>query len=131
MDTARLFLQRYDPLMNFYYASIWKTIPHDLMRRRAHPQVNAIAWILWHVARSEDCGLNRFVADRPQVLHEGGWMERMNVPVRSHGSEMTLAEVEELSQRVDLDALHAYFNAVQARTSTVRGWEKLPVVVPS
>lgn len=119
MEIAQLFLQRYDPLMNFYYAGIWAAVPHDLMRQRPHPRVNSIAWILWHVARAEDVGLTRFVADRPQVLHEGGWMERLNAPWRSHGSEMSLAEVEELSRRIDLAALQAYCDAVQACTREI------------
>lgn len=121
MEISQLFLQRYDPLTNFYYAGLWQAIPHELMRRRPHPRVNSIAWILWHVARAEDVGVNCFVAGRPQLLVTGGWAERMNAPWRSHGSEMSLEEVDELSRRIDLAALQAYCEAVQACTREIAG----------
>ena len=94
-------------------------VSHPLMRQRPHPRVNSIAWNLWHLTRVEDAGLNRFVVDRAQVMDEGSWMERMNLPWRHHGSEMTLAEVDELSQRIDLLALQGYSAAVQARTRDI------------
>ena len=119
MDITQLFYQRYDPLYNFWLAGLWELVPHELMRPRPHPKVNSIAWNLWHLARVEDAGLNRFVVDGVQVLDEAPWMERMNLPWRHHGSNMTFAEVDELSQRIDLTALQAYSDAVQARTRQI------------
>ncbi len=119
MAMTRLFLLRYDVLYDFYLAGIWDTVPPDLMRQRPHPRVNSIAWILWHLTRVEDSGLNRFVMDRSQVLDEGDWMRRMNVPWRHNGGEMTLAGVDELSQMVDLPALREYSQAVQVRTHQI------------
>jgi hypothetical protein len=119
MDMTSLFLMRYDVLNNFYLAGIWDTVPHDLMRQRPHPRVNSIAWIMWHLVRVEDAGLNRFVMDGSQVLDESDWMQRMNVPWRHNGGEMTLAGVDDLSQRIDLQALRAYSLAVQVRTRDI------------
>jgi hypothetical protein len=121
MDISQLFLQRYDALYNFWLAGMWDNIPAELMRQRPHPRVNSIAWIMWHLTRVEDAGLNRFVVDGTQVLDEGRWMQRINIPWRHNGNEMTLAEVDELSQRVDLQALRDYSNAVQARTRQIMG----------
>jgi hypothetical protein len=119
MDLSQLFFQRYDALYSFWLDGIWRDVSFDLMRQRPHPRVNSLAWILWHLTRVEDAGLNRFVVDRPQILDEGPWMERMNVPLRHHGSGMTLAEVDELSQRIDLAVLRAYAQAVEARTRAI------------
>ncbi|MFH2039924.1 MAG: DinB family protein [Chloroflexota bacterium] len=119
MDMTQLFLMRYDVLYDFYLAGIWDTVPQDLMRQRPHPRVNSIAWILWHLTRVEDAGLNRFVMDGSQVLDEGNWMQRMNVPWRHNGSEMTLSGVDELNQMVDLPALRDYSQAVQVRTREI------------
>lgn len=116
MELSQLFFQRYDPLVNFWLADLWTMVPHELMIQRPHPRVNSIAWILWHMLRVEDAGINRFITDGRQVLDEGNWMERMNVPYRHHGGEMTLAEVDELSGRINTEALHGYALAVQART---------------
>lgn len=119
MSLQSLFRQRYDPLCDFWLAGLWTAVPADAMRQRPHPRVNSIAWNLWHLARVEDAGLSRFVADLPQVLDEGEWPRRLNVPWRHHGGEMTLSEVDDLSQRLDLPALQAYLAAVQARTRAV------------
>jgi hypothetical protein len=119
MDFSQLFLQRHDVLYDFLLADIWERVPEDLMRQRPDPRVNSIAWILWHLTRAEDAGLNRFVVDRPQILDEGAWMERMDAPWRHHGSGMTFAEVDDLDQRIDLHALHAYSRAVRDRTREI------------
>lgn len=119
MELSKLFFDRYDPLCNVWLAGLWESVSPDLMIQRPHPRVNSIAWTLWHMLRVEDSGINRFIADRPQVLDEGGWMARMNVPYRHNGGEMTFAEVDELSHRIDVSALHAYSLAVQARTRAV------------
>lgn len=119
MEISQLFLQRYDVLYNFWLAGVWEQVPYDLMRQRPHPRLNSIAWNLWHLTRVEDAGLNRFVEDRVQILDEGSWMERMNVPWRHHGSEMTLAEVDQLNERIDLSALHDYSKDVQTRTREI------------
>lgn len=119
MDIQRRFFERYDPLYEFYLAYFWERVSPEQMRERPHAKVNSIAWNLWHMARTEDAGVNRFVVDGVQVLDEEPWMARMNVPWRHHGSEMTLAEVDELSQRIDLAALRAYMEAVEVRTREI------------
>ncbi len=118
MDVLQAFLQRYDPLYTFYIGTVWNSIPENLMCQRPYPQVNSIAWNVWHLTRVEDGGLNRFVSDRPQVLDEG-WMQRLNIPWQHQGSGMTFPEVDELNQRINLQALHEYSDAVQARTREI------------
>ena len=119
MTVQDLFFQRYDPLYQFWLAVLWKDVPPELLRQRPHPNVNSIAWNLWHLTRVEDAGLNRFVSDRPQVFDEGRWMQRLNLPWRHQGTDMTFAEVDELDARIDVEALHAYSDAVQARTREI------------
>ena len=70
------------------------------------------------MARIEDVGVNRLVDDRPQVL-EDGWVARLGVGRRDVGTGMSDAEVDELSRRVDLDALAGYWDAVTRRTPEV------------
>ena len=119
MEFKEMFLQRYGVLVDFYLEGNWDLVPPEKMRQRPHPRVNSIAWILWHMSRVEDAGLNRFVTDGTQVLDQGDWMKAMNLPYRHNGGEMSFAEVDELSQRVDLDGLHAYSRAVQAATRKI------------
>ncbi len=119
MEWIELFLVRYRVLYDFWLGVIWEEVPETMMRQRPHPRVNSIAWNLWHIARVEDSALNRFVSDRNQVLDDGGWMEKMALPLRHNGFAMTFEEVDQLSQQVDLRALRAYANAVRVRTMEI------------
>jgi hypothetical protein len=89
------------------------------MRCRPHPVLNSVAWIIWHMARAEDTGVNRFVVDQRQVFDDGDWGEQMKLTIRHHGGGMADAEVTALSQQIDLPALRAYYTAVRARTVEV------------
>jgi hypothetical protein len=128
MDGFDLFLERYHVLYDFYLKVIWDDVPEALLRQRPHPQVNSIAWNLWHVARVEDSALNRFVADRPQVLDEGGWLDKLGIPLRHNGYAMTKDEVDELSQQINLDALHGYSNAIRGNTLAIVAGLELPML---
>ncbi len=119
MDVTQLFLQRYDPLYRFWLDDTWDTVPDDLLRVRPHARVNSIAWNIWHLTRVEDAGLNRFVADGAQVLDAEAWPRRLNLPWRHNGSGMSWDEVDELNRCIDLPALHAYSQAVEARTRAI------------
>jgi hypothetical protein len=91
----------------------------EQIRARPHPAVNPIAWALWHAARCEDFGVNRLLADRPQVLDDEEWMRRLGAHRRDVGREMTPAEVDELADRLNPDALRSYWDAVGRRTVEV------------
>jgi len=119
MNGIDLFLLRYNVLYDFWLYVVWEDVPRDLMRQRPDPRVNSLAWNMWHLARVEDYAINRFITDQGQVLDDGGWFDKMKVPLRHNGSEMTKPEVDELSQQVDLEALRGYSEAVKARTLAV------------
>ncbi len=116
MDFTQLFLQRHDVLYDYFLAEFWKTVPEELMRKRPHPNVNSIAWVLWHLTRVEDAGLNLFVTEGTQILDEGKWMDKLNIPWRDNGGNMNFSEVDRLSQAIDLQALQDYSKAVRVRT---------------
>ena len=115
MHTTQLFGGRYEALRTAMATlapcpeAEWRARPHGL---------NPPTWLLWHMARVEDSGLNRLVFDRPQVLDDpaGDWLERLRVPLRHHGTSMTTAEVDDLNARVAIPALWAYSQAVAERT---------------
>lgn len=119
IDFAELFLHRHDVLYDYFLADYWKMVPEDLMRKRPHASVNSIAWILWHLTRVEDAGLNLFVTEGSQVLDKEKWMQKLYVPWRDNGGGMNFAEVDELSLRIDLQALHNYSMAVRVRTHEI------------
>jgi hypothetical protein len=58
--------QRFDRYEDQFDAQ-WRARPHGL---------NSIAWLVWHVARCEDGGLNRLVIDRlPGDARSGGALD--------------------------------------------------------
>jgi hypothetical protein len=95
------------------------TLSDEQLRARPQPMVDSLAWLIWHMARVEDAGINRLVANRTQVLDEGNWAEQMEIPIRHHGTGMTSGEVTGLSNRINLSSLRAYHTAVRARSLEV------------
>jgi hypothetical protein len=117
MDAARMFLGQHG-LTHARVERLLATTPEAAMRRRVIPGANPVAWHLWHVARAEDMGVNRLVADRPQVLDDGH-LARLGVMTRGGGTGMTDGECDAVAARVDVAAVGAYWAAVGARTAEV------------
>ena len=119
MDPKEFFFARYDPLCRRYLDPVWERLNEIQLRRRPAPTLNSIAWNMWHVARAEDVGVNRFVVDRPQVLDDEKWLARLGLDVRHQGTGQTEAEADDTSTRIKLDALREYGKAVERRTRSV------------
>jgi hypothetical protein len=119
MDALKFFLDGHHGARQSVANGLLTGVPDDLLRARPQDGVNSIAWNLWHVARCEDVGTSRFVADLPQVLEVGAWTTAMNVPLRQWGTGMTDTEVTDLSERIDLTALRGYWEAVGQQTRDV------------
>ena len=119
MDALAFFLTRYEDSHGRFTDELLVGLTDEQVRRRPHPAVNTIAWLLWHMARGEDIGVNRFAADQPQVLDGEGWLARLDGGRRDIGTGMDDAEVDALSARVDAGALRSYWDAVGRRTRAV------------
>ena len=93
---------------------------------------NSMAWLLWHMARTEDVAINVVVADRPQVFDSGRWESRLRIERRDICTGMTDEEVESLSAAIDIPALREYRMAVGRRTQEVARalpvaeWNRVP-----
>lgn len=86
-------------------------------QRRARPHgLNSVAWLLWHLARVEDGCVGILVLGQSQLLDEDDWHARLGTGRRDLGTGMTKVEVAELSERIVLDELLAYRDAVGRRT---------------
>jgi hypothetical protein len=131
MNAVQCFLPLHEQ-MHTGIVNRFRDLTDDQMRFRPHPQINSIAWLLWHIARSEDMGVNRLIANRPDVLTGDGWVSRLNLLRRDMGTGMTDDEVTEFSARVNTVALRAYSAAVGQKTQeVVRGlpaeaWDGVP-----
>ena len=102
--------------------SIFDRIFGDLaeaqLRVRPGKGTNSLAWLLWHMARTEDVNVNLVVVDGRQVFDEA-WARRLNVSRPDIGTGMTDEDVGDLSETLDLTAAREYRNAVGRRTREV------------
>src|SRR3989449_5485236 len=90
----------------------------DQMRLRPAKGMSSLAWLLWHMARTEDVSVNRVITDGRQVFGET-WARRLGVWRPDIGTGMTDEEVAELNERIDVTAARAYRSAVGRRTREV------------
>ena len=81
-----------------------------------HAKVNTIAWVVWHVVRTED-NVVRFVLQnrRPTVWQEGGYAEKLDLPPVAQGTGMPTAEAQALRLK-DVPLFREYAQKVWAST---------------
>jgi hypothetical protein len=97
---------------------IFDGLTDQQMRARPGNGLNSLVWLLWHMARVEDAGVNVVVIPGSQVLDEG-WTSRLGVLRTDVGNGMTEDELNEFARHVDVAAVHAYRDAVGLRTRDV------------
>ena len=98
-------------------------LTEDQMRVRPREDLNSIAWIMFHIARTEDVILNPVIAGRDQVLSDG-WARRLGITRQDIGTGMSSADVTELTKQINVSALREYRDAVGIRTrEIVRGFK--------
>lgn len=81
-----------------------------------HPKANSIAWVVWHVVRTED-GIVRWVIQnrRTPVWTEGGYADKLGLPPITQGTGMPTAEAQAL--RIgDVGLFTEYMRKVWAST---------------
>jgi hypothetical protein len=49
---------------------------------------HSVAWMIWHIARIEDVTMNLLLADSPQVLFSGNWLDKLEITYVDVGNEM-------------------------------------------
>jgi len=115
VDAKQLFFERYEGFQE-YPQHLVSGLTDTQLRQAPHAALNPISWTLWHIARSEDIGVNRLLVDRPQVFDECDWSSRLRVSRKDFGTGMSKAEVAQLCESINLAELDAYRTAVGERT---------------
>lgn len=107
-----------------YYSfddELWLDLREEKARIIPPKGEHSIVWMMWHTARCEDITMNLLVAGSMQVLHSGGWLEKMNISTRDTGNAMSTAEIAAFSAAVNVQAVRAYRVAVGRRTREIAG----------
>ena len=76
---------------------------------------NHIAWLVWHLARTEDRWINRVLRGTCEVWIADGWAERFRMDPEQGGFGQTIEEVRAMPE-IPLTDLMAYFDAVRVVT---------------
>lgn len=86
-----------------------------------HAAANTIAWVVWHVVRTED-NVVRFVVQnrRPPVWVEEGYAAKLGLPPVAQGTGMSTAEAHAL-RIPDVDVFREYMRKVWASTDEFFG----------
>jgi DinB family protein len=81
-----------------------------------NPRANSIAWVVWHVVRTED-NVVRFVLQnrRPPVWTEGGYAEKLGLPPIAQGTGMSTEDAHALRIK-DVELFREYMHKVWAST---------------
>ena len=96
--------------------------------------LNSIAWMLWHLSRCEDVGINRIICENSQVFDDDNWADKLNISRRDIGTSMTFPEVIDLSSQINIKALLNYYlevtNKVQSEIENIKSEElnKIPSI---
>lgn len=90
----------------------------DELRAIPEGQANSVVWLIWHMARCEDVGINVMLDRRAQIL-DGEWLKRMRVENRDIGTGHSREEVARISEVCDIETVRAYRQAVGTRTRAV------------
>lgn len=92
----------------------------EQLRLRPAEGQNSLVWLIWHMTRCEDVALNVAIAGQAQVL-DNEWRRQLRICRGDIGTGMTRAEVAELSEWVDVEALRSYRLAVGRQSRDILG----------
>jgi hypothetical protein len=96
---------------------VWENASEKMIRCVPPKFEHSIAWLIWHLARIEDMTMNGLLAGKPQIFHQDDWPVRLNITIQHSGNVvMDDADVSELSQGINIDALKSYRLAVGRAT---------------
>ena len=89
------------------------------LRQIPSGRLHSIAWLLWHIARTEDVAINLLLANTEQLLYADHWFEYLAILTRDIGTEMSATDIRALSAQIDISAVRAYRRAVGQRTREI------------
>ena len=122
MDTAELLADGFGRVREGVRSVLDGIGPDELGGRPGG--ANSIAWLVWHVARTEDHQVAGVAGAEQQWA--SGWADRFDLPFdrRATGYGQSSAEVDALAA-VPADLLGDYYEAVHAATlEHLRGWSE-------
>jgi hypothetical protein len=78
---------------------------------------SSIAWLLWHLTRHHDVAVHAVVRGGDDVLHGGGWAERVGASAFAPGTGLAEGDDRAAAAALDPEAVVAYVDAVWDATT--------------
>ena len=100
---------------------LWDGLDEASARVILPREQQSIAWNMYHIARIEDTAMNYLIAETAPVFDQGKWMVKLKTGIKDSGNLISAAEMQAVSQDLDLDALRRYRAAVGMRTQEIIG----------
>ena len=102
-----------------YEDEIFKGLTEMQIRFIPPNQEHSIAWNIWHIARIEDVTMNILVSGNEQIYTQNEWPDMMKASSRDTGNLMSKAGIDNLSKKIDIDALREYRLSVGRQTRKI------------
>ena len=116
MNAIELLVRELDTVNIRLHHSAGDLSPDELIAQPI-PGVNAIGFILWHMARSQDWGVNTAIRDEPEVITREPWLQSP-IAVPGIGTGFDAEQAIEVAHRVDRDTILRYADAVHSDISS-------------
>lgn len=78
-----------------------------------------VAYSLWHIFRIEDIVVHTLINKDEQIFFSGDYQSRICSPIITTGNELVKHEIAEFSQKLDIDELYKYIDAVDSSTTEI------------
>ncbi len=101
-----------------YMDEVWRNLDDKTFRTMPTIKDVTVAWDIWHITRIEDLTANILIDNNKQVLDEH-WLNRLNTTVKDTANAMNDEEIIEFSDKIIIEELREYRNAVGKRTKEI------------
>lgn len=118
MDSLGMLSQQLETV-NIRFHHVAKSVTPELMVASVAPGANPIGFLLWHMARTQDWGLNTVVRGVPEIIHHEPWVATPLAAELGTGTGFTAEHVQTIATGIELDQLMAYADAVH---QSAIGW---------
>lgn len=116
MDVIPYIKGQHKGIRFFYETAVRNVLSAEQMKERPGGVGNSIAWLIWHVARTEDMIVNSIIRGRPQILIEESWDQKLGIDATHIGTGLGDEEVAEFTAKLDPVAADDYWRTVAEST---------------
>ncbi len=98
--------------VNIRLHHVGRALSAELLTARAAPSANPVGFLLWHMARSQDWGVNTAVRGVAEVVHRDPWPAMPGINIPGIGTGFRPDEAAAVAASVEPGSLLAYADAV-------------------